>query len=316
MESKKKKSIDFSFASYAGLGFLIVLYLIVMRGSLNAYSLQIIVNQTVITAIVATGAIYIYSMGAFDISLGAAVAVSAMSGALVYNMTGSLLVMFLVCVGVAILIELLNSVLAAVFNLPVFVTTIAMLSILNALVKVLIASTGSGQISVPREVVAPLDNLYVKFGFLIGYIGLCAFVFNNTKMGRYCKFIGGNPLCSRLVGINQKVVTVIGFSLAAVGIGIAAFLNVVRAPTLSATTASSVGMDVIIAIIFGGMPVSGGARSKISAALVGSLSMVLLSQILLTLGMDSGMSQLIKSVLFLIVVFLTCVSYRRRILPR
>ena len=75
-------------------------------------------------------------------------------------------------------------------------------------------------------------------------------------------------------------------------------------------------MDVIIAIIFGGMPVSGGARSKITAALVGSLSMVLLSQILLTLGMDPGSSQLIKSILFLVVVFLTTVSYRRKFLPR
>ena len=75
-------------------------------------------------------------------------------------------------------------------------------------------------------------------------------------------------------------------------------------------------MDVIISIVFGGMPVSGGARSKIHAAIVGALSMTLLSQIMLMLNLDSGISQMIKAVIFLAVVYVSMFSSRKTILPR
>ena len=108
------------------------------------YGLKSIVNQSVVVAVVATGAIFIYTLGSFDISLGASTAVCALLGGMLYNKTESLWVMLGVCIGVAVLIGLFNSVLASVFNLPVFVTTIAMLSVLNALVLLLISINGTG----------------------------------------------------------------------------------------------------------------------------------------------------------------------------
>ena len=88
-----------------------------------SYGLKSIINQSVVVAVVATGAIFIYTLGSFDISLGASVAVSALIGGMVYNKTESIFVMTVACIGVAVLIGLFNSVLASVFNLPVFVTT-------------------------------------------------------------------------------------------------------------------------------------------------------------------------------------------------
>ncbi|MNE94566.1 hypothetical protein D3C80_1925500 [compost metagenome] len=75
-------------------------------------------------------------------------------------------------------------------------------------------------------------------------------------------------------------------------------------------------MDVLIALVFGGMPLSGGARSKISAALVGATSVVLLNQVLLALGFSSGVNQIAKGVLFLVVVFVASIGFRDKLLPR
>ena len=116
-----------------------------------SYGLKSIINQSVVVAVVATGAVFIYTLGSFDISLGASVAVSALVGGIVYNRTESILIMTAVCIGVAVLIGLVNSVLASVFNLPVFVTTIAMLSVLNALVLVLIKVNGTGPLPLLPE---------------------------------------------------------------------------------------------------------------------------------------------------------------------
>lgn len=305
-----------SLSSFAGLALLIVIYLVLMGGRLNAYALKTVLNQTVITAVVATGAVFIYTTGAFDISLGAEVAVAALTGAYAYLATGSILVMLLVCVGLAVFIGAFNSILANVFNLPVFVTTIAMLSILNAIVKVLINASGGANIKVPKEAVKPYDTVPVKLLVLVGFFVLCLVLFRYLKIGRQEKFIGGNPVCANLTGIPARKLTIIAFMIAGLGAGLAAFLYIVRSPTLSSDTASSVGMDVMISIVFGGMPISGGARSRISSALIGATSMVLLSQIMQILNLGSGVNQLVKGILFLVVVSLASAGSRTEMLPR
>ena len=145
-ESIKEKV--FRFAPLAGLVLLLGVFLIlaVIKDINIPYSFKNIVNQSVIVIVSATGAVFIYTLGSFDISLGASMCVSALIGAMAYNLTGSVVVMLLVCLGVAVVISLVSSVLASVFNLPVFVTTIAMLSLLNALVLVLIGANGTGDV--------------------------------------------------------------------------------------------------------------------------------------------------------------------------
>ena len=68
--------------------------------------------------------------------------------------------------------------------------------------------------------------------------------------------------------------------MAGLGVGLGAFLTLVYTPSVTTTTASSIGMNIFIAIVFGGMPISGGARSRIYAALVGGFSFILLNDIL------------------------------------
>lgn len=282
-----------------------------------SYGLKSIINQSVVVAVVATGAIFIYTLGSFDISLGASTAVSALIGGMIYNRTENLLVMVIVCIGTAVLIGLLNSVLASVFNLPVFVTTIAMLSVLNALVLVLISANGTGsEIAVPSAAVKPLNNTAFKITVLLIFVLLSIFIFSFTKVGRMQKFQGGNPICAKLSGISEKKMAIIAFVMSGIGVGLGAFLSIIYAPTLTRNTASSVGMDVIIAIVFGGMPVSGGARSKIYAAVIGAFSMTLLSQIMVMFNLNSGIGQMVKAVIFILVVFLATSDQRGSMLPR
>lgn len=303
------------------MGLLILFAVFMIMGTAQdiniPYGMRAIVNQSVIVATVATGAIFIYTLGSFDISLGASVAVSALLGAMAYNATGNLFVMLLVNIGVAVFVALFNSVLASMFNLPVFVTTIAMLSVLNALVQVLIRINNTGaEIAVPRDAVAALNTVGFKILVLALFFLLCIFIFNFTKIGRKQKLLGGNPVCAKLTGISGKKMAIIAFAASGLGVGLGAFLSTVYAPTLTRNTGSSIGMDVIIAIVFGGMPVSGGARSKITAAVIGAFSMTFLSQIMTMLNLNSGIGQMVKAVIFLLVVFVATFNQRGKMLPR
>lgn len=319
LKSNKWKKYAMNLTPLFGLAALFIAFLAIGTAQdINiGYGMKSIINQSVVVAVVATGAIFIYTLGSFDISLGASVAVSALLGGMIYNRTESILFMAAVCIGIAVLVGLFNSLLASVFNLPVFVTTIAMLSVLNALVLVLIKINGTGsEIAVPAAAVKPMNNTPFKVAVLLLFFLLSVFVFSFTKIGRMQKFLGGNPLCAKLSGVSEKKMAVAAFAMSGIGVGLGAFLSIVYAPTLTKNTASSVGMDVIIAIVFGGMPVSGGARSKIYAAVIGAFSMTLLSQIMVMFNLNSGIGQMVKAAIFILVVFLATSDQRGRMLPR
>ena len=108
MKTKNLRKNVMLLAPLFGLVALLVAFFIIGTSkNINvAYGMKSIINQSVVVAVVATGAIFIYTLGSFDISLGASVAVSALVGGIVYNKTESLVIMFAACLGVAVFIGL------------------------------------------------------------------------------------------------------------------------------------------------------------------------------------------------------------------
>lgn len=187
--------------------------------------IKIIFNEGIVLSIVATGAIFIYTLGSFDISLGAATLFAATLGVVSYNKTENLGVMMLVILLSGIGCSLLNSVLASLFHIPVFVTTVAMMSVLSAIASQIITTKGGavGGISIPSAVVKPMDTSVFKIIVLVIWVAVCIFIFNYTKFGRREKFVGGNPVCSELSGIKYNKYAILGFLIAGIGVGIGAF---------------------------------------------------------------------------------------------
>jgi len=308
------------------LGALVILFavfcsVIGVKGYRLDMYLKIVFNEGVVLAVVATGAIFIYTLGTFDISLGAATLFAATMGVTVYNATQSLPLMVLVIFATGILCSLLNSVLASVFHIPAFVTTVAMMSVLSAVAAQIITTNGGalGGISIPGTVLKPFDTMVFKIFLLVLFFLFCFFVFQLTKTGRRQKFIGGNAVCAALTGIRYNKYAIIAFTMTGIGVGLGAFLTLIYTPSVTTTTASSIGMNIFIAIVFGGMPISGGARSRIYAAVVGGFSFMLLNDILEVLIDSSaayGITQMISAIFFLAVVYITSMNYRTSLLPR
>lgn len=327
----KTKNIIVTLLPIAALAVLLAIYIAIVLG--QGYNLErnltTIVNQAIVLVLVATGAIFIFTLGSFDISLGASTLFSATIGILAFNATGSLLVLFLTCIGVAIACSLLNSALSSVFHLPMFVMTVAMLSVLTSVSGTIIATQGSGAGANPsigvadlalREQLRSVNTIWFKLIVLLVFAAVCVFVYNYTKIGRRQKFLGGNPVCAKMTGISLSIYGIIAFLMAGIGVGLGAAVNVTYTMSVSTGTASDIGMSVFIAIVFGGMPISGGARSKIYAAIVGGFSYILLNNIL-NLFLSSvegryGYVQLISAALFLAIVFVTSINYRVKNLPR
>jgi ribose transport system permease protein len=189
-----------------------------------------------------------------------------------------------------------------------------MMNILKSVNEIIL--NGQYQIEMPRRVLLPFDTILFKILVLAGFFGLCIFAYHLTPIGRTAKFLGANPIAAKQTGISPRKTMTIAYLFTGLGVGLAAILTIIRSPVLNTSVAGSLGMDVLFAIVLGGMPVSGGARSRVTAALVGATSVVLLNQILLSFGLLTAGTQIAKAVLFIVVVFTTMFGYRTSYLPR
>ena len=151
---------------------------------------------------------------------------------------------------------------------------------------------------------------------IVAFLIACIFIFNFTSMGIRVKNLGGNKISARQSGIDIRKTTIASFLISAVGVAIAAFLLVLRTRSISGTTAGSVGNDVMIALVLGGMPLSGGPRSKVSAGILGAATITVLNSGLTIMGLSTGQVQICRGIVFIVVVFISSFSYRTKLLPR
>ena len=147
----RQKLIDILPIAALAVLFAVLVFTVQSKGYRLDMYLKIRFNEGVVLAVVATGAVFIYTLGSFDISLGASTLFSATLGVMTYNATGSMALMVLVIFGAAVGCSLLSSVLASVFHIPVFVTTVAMMSVLSAIAAQIITTNDGavGGISIP-----------------------------------------------------------------------------------------------------------------------------------------------------------------------
>lgn len=280
----------------------------------TGYTMNIdtILRSGVYVAIVSVGAVFIYSQGAFDMSLGNACLVCAAAGIMVFSATGSILLTLVVGVALGVLLGVINAVLANCLHMPVMVMTLTMQSILSAVYATMTASSG-GYIEV--QYIRVYGNASLKWTVLVIFAVFCVILFNYTKIGRRDKMIGGNATCAQFTGIDLMKAGIISFAVSGIGLGLCGFLYITQMGSVNTgSVLTSVGLNVIIAINLGGMPTSGGPKSRISAALIGGFFCTILDELFAAMYLSNWM-YLAKGIVFLVAVCLTSLGDRPKRLP-
>ena len=281
----------------------------VITCSITGYNMNIdnIIISGIYVAIVAVGAVFIYSQGAFDMSLGNATLVCAAVGIMTCASTGNIFLSFVLCVFLGIVLGVVNAILANYLRLPVMVMTLTMQSVLSAVYANITADKG-GYIEVTA--MRGIGGMAVKWVILIAFIVFCVVLFNYTKIGRRNKMIGANATCARFSGISLMKAGIISFAVSGIGLGLCGFLYITQMGSVNTGTAlTSVGLNVIIAINLGGMPTSGGPKSRIAAAIIGGFFCTILDEMFAAMGLDIY-RYLAKGIIFLIAVCLTSLGDR------
>ncbi|MFV0464640.1 MAG: ABC transporter permease [Lachnospiraceae bacterium] len=307
-------------APYIGLLLVTIVFSITTEGALiSAMNLQSLTNEVIVTALVTVGAVFIFGAGYFDMSMAGVVCFSAVIGGMVMINTGSVPAGALVILAVSLAFGLIKGLFAAFINVPFFIFTIVLGTVITSVVLVLMGSESTiylknavSEIPSPTFAQMSIINIVALAAFFL----FCLVLFNYTSLGIRIKSIGGNKISATQSGIAIKRTTIITFLVSAVGVALAAFIILIRTRTVGGTTASSVGTDVLVALVLGGMPLTGGPRSKISAGLVGAVTITVLNSGLTIMGLSTGQIQICRGVVFILVVLVASLSYRGKLLPR
>lgn len=320
MGNRKKigKEKLFSYAPYAGLFLVILFYVCVMDAKeipIDIVRIRSIVGNIIMTALVSIGAVYAFSCGAIDMSMSGSVCLAAISGALAGRAANSLAVTIIVCMAAAIVLGALKGFLAVNMHVPAFIVTIVAGSIFSALASVMMGS----------ETMIGMSSVFSTKSGTVEWIGLAILtvfyiaalvLFNYTAFGKSTRLMGGNPRSAAQSGIKTDRMLILAFIIGGIAIGLAAIFVILQTKTVSQTTGAKLGNDMMVAVVLGGMPISGGSKSKISAAVIGASTITILNTTLTILGLTVGSIQIVRGLLFLLVVFVTSMAYRGKLLPR
>lgn len=266
----------------------------------NIRNLRLILSQAIIIATVATGAVFIFGTGNISIALGATTALTAAITASLYLMTESILLMIICAIVVATIIMVITAILSTLLKVSVMFVSIVMMVLFQAILQTLL---GAATITLPYTMTSALTSVNFHYISFLVYFVICAVIFHFTGVGRSIKFLGSNRFCAEQSGIYLNKYLLIAFTIAGVGVGLAALMTAIRTGTISASTASSLNMDVVLAIVLGGMSVFGGTKSYIYAGILGALTVTLLNNGLLMVGISPTILQLVRGVFFLTLIF-------------
>ena len=132
---------------------------------------------------------------------------------------------------------------------------------------------------------------------ILGFILFCC-----TKFGTYLKAIGAGEKAAMFSGIRTDRLKFLVYVLAGAITGFAAFIMVIKNGSVTSSGGNQLETQILIALVLGGMPISGGAMARFYNFIVGSLLFIVLESGLTMLGFQPQMMQLIQGIVFLMFV--------------
>ncbi len=280
---------------------LVVFATILQPAFLAPKNLQDIFTQAAPLGIVVLGQAFVVLVRGLDLSVASLMATVAVI-ATAFNATSNaaILVIFAVAIGFSALVGFTNGILVTKRNVSPFLATLAMMIVLQGLRFYYTQG-------------APAGSLPDGFRFLgTGRIGgipvaligfLCLFtllgwLLHKSEFGRKVYITGGNPISATLCGINSDRITILCYVICSVMAGIAGLFLVGFVGTVDNWVGRGYELDSIVAVVIGGIALSGGVGTIWGAAL-GALILVLLFNIVIILGLPVQAQLIIKGVIII-----------------
>jgi rhamnose transport system permease protein len=276
---------------------------------LNSSNIQFVLVDATIYALLALGETLVVITRNVDLSVGSVLGISAYACAKLANQAHGvpLPLVFLAGLGIGLGFGVINGLLVALGRVPSLVVTLATLYIIRG-VDVLVVSGGQvvpssyypSFLSISKATVLGIPDLAIAVAVLValGWYALRAF-----RSGRELYAIGSNPEAARLAGIPRGKRVFTAFAISGAIAGVAGVLWASRYGTVDSTAGTSYELQVVAAVVVGGVAIFGGSGSVVGAA-IGALLLQTINSALYVLGVSPNWDQAIAGFLLILAIVL------------
>ncbi len=206
---------------------------------------------------------------------------------------------------VALLAGAANGVVVTLFRVPSIVVTLGTLSIYRGIVFVIAHGTQINLSDLPDGYSDPANQTVLGIPYFVVValvvVAVAAIGLKYTRFGRWLYAVGSDAAAASVMGIRSNLVVLGAFTLAGLLYGIAGILWGIEFGTIYATSASNQALQVIAAVVVGGVAISGGSGTVVGAA-IGALFLALINNALLLLQLPQELLQAIYGGVILIAV--------------
>jgi rhamnose transport system permease protein len=293
----------------AVLALLVVITSVVQPNFLRIQNIQFILLDTTLLALLALGETMVVLTRNVDLSVGSVLGLSAyLSASLFSHLHGvPIPLVFLAGLGIGAACGMANGVVVSVGRVPSLVVTLATLYIIRGIDILLV---GGGQV-----VAFSLPGSFLEIGraTLLGIPDLAlatavivaagAFYLHSFRSGRELYAIGSNPEAAELAGIRTGRRVFTAFALSGAIAGIAGVLWAVHYGTIDSTAGTGIELQVIAAVVVGGVAIFGGSGTAVGAAL-GALLLSSINSSLQVVGISPFWTQAIAGALLILAITL------------
>ena len=281
----------------------------------SAEKLDTLITDVIVTALLSVGAVFVYALGNIDISTGNQVGLYATLMVTLQQQTGSLIWGILLSLAIAVVIAIINAATGELLHIYAIIPSVVIMFILSGLSTIIYSTLGRRSISLYNYDYSIFKEPWLMVAVLAVETLLVAFMFNDTRLGKYTKAIGANAVVARQSGANIIRCKIMAYVVMGVCTVAASLFQMGYTGSASDSTGTGFELNVMIALILGGMPLSGGMRSRVSSALIGAVTFSLLNVGLPLIGVPVNLTFMIKALIFIIVVLITC-RKRSGVIPR
>lgn len=278
-----------------------------------------ILFSAVVIGLLALGATLVIITGGIDLSVGTGMTLTAVMSA-TFIVTWGLPVWLgiLLTLAFGAFLGLINGTNVAIFGLPPFIATLALMLVAQGLALVI-----SHAAPIYFDVDKHASYLWLSTGEIIPNSGFpnavivlvlaaaVAYVLlTKTLLGRYDVSIGSNEEATALSGINTRKWTMIIYTVAGIFTGLGGVMISARLGSAQPATGAGYELQAIAAVVIGGTSLSGG-KGTIIGTVIGALVISVINNGLQILSMPQEWQNVILGLVILVTVFIDQLRSRR-----
>ncbi len=282
-----------------GLVAIFILFNILTNGAM-VRNMSLALSTVYSLMIASTGVFFIMTMGGLDFSQGSILGISAI--VICFVSTKAPIPVAVICgilAGAAI--GAVNGYFYVKRKIKSFIVTICTMFLFRGFIKYL---TTNAPVTGSAALTLNYDTTELKLACTVIVIIIAFFAFRFTKFGTYLKAIGAGEKAAKFAGIKTDRMKFLIYVLAGALTGFAAFVSVVHTGSVTSSGGNQLETQILIALVLGGMPISGGAKVRFENIIVGALLYTILQSGLQMMGITTQTMQMIQGVIFLLFVFI------------